>query len=199
MALTRVDGPDVLAVSEAAAWDHLRLILADGSPVEPADRDHVRRLLEAAIGEAEDTIGRRLITQTWLLTLDRFPQRSIMLPLPPTISVSSIAYVDPDGATVTLPSNAYQTSGLGSEDRAEISPAFNTSWPMTRAIPEAVSVNFLAGYGDAPENVPPVIAAAILEIVATRYGWRQSVAPGQAIPMPLSAVDALASYRVWTF
>ncbi|MDT3686759.1 MAG: hypothetical protein RO009_17145 [Pseudorhodoplanes sp.] len=204
MSLKLISAPQALAVSEQTVWDHLRLVLADQgtSPPEeaPEDRAHVRGLIEAAIGEVDGINGllsRALITQTWQLRLHRFP-RVVELPLPPLQEVLEVSYRDPAGTLQTLPETAFQVAGIGDEGKGRIEPLAGSYWPETGDYVEAVLITFRAGYGDTPEDVPATIRSAILEIVAARYAFRESITPAaQYFMLPRSAVNALENYRVW--
>ena len=200
--LINVTAPAVLAVNEADVWDHLRLVLREsGSPdeIQPSDRAHVLRLMQAAVDEVDGPdaiLQRALITQEWLLYLDCFAP-VIQLPLPPTQSITSVRYIDSDGAWQTVDSADYTVSGIGGSAKAELAPALDKSWPGLANLSRAVEIQFVAGYGDAPENVPASIRAALCEIIATRYQFRESVIMGGASPLPMSARRALDSHRVF--
>lgn len=167
MSLTLVSAPIVQPVSEAEAWAHLRLNLAQFG-VEPADRAKVSGLLDAAVShfDARDgVLGRCLVPQTWDYTLDAFPADSICLPLAPLMSISSVTYVDLAGATQTFSASLYSLSA----DRhwtPRIDLVYGAEWPSTRVQPDAVTVRFEAGYdsGNSPQDasaVPEPIKTAI--------------------------------------
>lgn len=202
MKLTLLSPPAVPVVSEAVVWEHLKLILESGVP---ADRDYVRALIDAAGGEldgAQGLLSRALITQTWQLELDSFPS-VIEIPLPPCQAVLAIAYAGPDGASpdfIGLAPPEYRVTGLGGACKAEISPAARKSWPNVAGSSGRVIVTFRAGYGDNPEDVPAPIRAAVLEIIATRYAYRESVSAGSGFSvLPESACAPLERYRVRGF
>jgi uncharacterized phiE125 gp8 family phage protein len=63
---------------------------------------------------------------------------------------------------------------------------------------EAICIRFKAGYGDAPEDVPAPIRQALMEIVATRYAFREAVGAGVSFSrIPEGARAALDNYRMW--
>jgi len=200
--LVNVTAPQVLAVVESEVWEHLRLALREsGSPEElqPSDRAHVLRLMQAAIDEIDGPDGllqRCLVTQEWLLYIDCFAP-VIPLPLPPTQSITSVRYIDSDGAWQTVDPADYQLAGASGTARAELTPAFGESWPSHAYVPRAVEIQFVAGYGDTPEAVPASIRAALCEIIATRYQFRESIIMGGASPLPLSARRTLDAHRVF--
>lgn len=107
-----------------------------------ADDDLITRYIRAAVRRAERFTGRSLITQTLEMVLDTFPA-AIDLPRPPIRSISSITYVDGDGATQTLAADQYVL------DDNVIRPAFNVTWPTPRNQDRAVTVTYVAGYSTA--------------------------------------------------
>lgn len=128
---------------------------------------HIDRLVGAAVRDVERITRRALITQTWQLTLSDFPER-IVLPRPPLQSVSSIQYVDEDGVTQTLSSSLYQVST--GDSPAVIEPAYNQVWPATRTSTlDAVTVTYVAGFGDAATDIPAEYANLLEELTVFRF------------------------------
>ncbi len=147
MGLTRTSNPANEPLSTAEAKSHLR--------VDTSDEDtYIASLVAAAREEAERVSWRALITQTWRLTLDRFPtgDAAIVVPRPPLQSVTSIQYVDENGDTQTVVSSAYDVDT--NREPGRIVPAFGESWPSTRREAEAVTIVFVAGYGDDATDIP---------------------------------------------
>lgn len=156
----------------------MRLVLVDAPAVEPLDATEVRdrlggipasvsdETLDAFIKAARETLDgpdsyleRALIAQTWKLLLDGgFPSEPIRIPLPPLISIVAVRYVDAAGIVQTVPEEHYQVLEGA---RPQLCPAFGFSWPATRCQLSAVEIEFVAGYGDAPEDVPEPIRSAI--------------------------------------
>lgn len=171
--------------------------------IEPED-DTEDALLEAYIdaatrrldGEA-GLLGRCLIEQEWLLILESFSP-AISLPLPPTIGVNSITYVDPTGEHVTIDPERYRVTGLGTLGGATIRP--RGSWPAT-AGPDAVTIEFTAGFGSDPADVPAPLRQAIREDVAAMYQHREAVTIGSGFmtETPMGWRDLVEDYRVRTF
>lgn len=195
MHLIRVAAPVNSLITLEEAKHHLHVDFDD-------DDAPISRLVDAAaqrLDGPDGYLGRCLITQTWKLTLDCFPPE-ITLPLPPCQSISSITFVDPDGATQTLDPSGYQSIGLGGTDPTRIRPAFGRSWPSVRTMPEAIAITFVAGYGDNPQDVPEPIRAAALLRVGHLYEHRESVVTGDSVAgLPLGEDDLTRNYRVWGF
>lgn len=163
------------AVMLADAKLHLR--------VDSADEDAlITSLTVAATQAAEQEIGRALVTQTWTIKLDAFPASAeyIDLFMPPIQSITSITYVDSDGATQTLASSEYTL--IADTIRPQVAPA--TSWPATKTQPSAVVITYVAGYGAAPSNVPESIRQWILMQVGAMYENRESMGVNNIAVMP---------------
>lgn len=144
--------------------------------VDTTDDDTlVTSLITAARLQAEHQTGRVLVTQTWDVTLDEFPDDSIELPCPPLQSVTSITYLDAAGASQTLASTEYQV--IINELVGRIVPAYGKSWPVTLAQPAAITVRLVAGYGLAAA-VPAGIKAWMLIAIATLYAQREALIVG---------------------
>lgn len=128
---------------------------------------HLERAIKAAIADAERHTRRAFITQTWRLSLREFPSR-IYLPRPPLQSVTSITYVDSNGATQTLSSSLYQVSTDSSPGYIE--PAFGQSWPSIRSeTVDPIKITYVAGFGSDSENIPDQYKNLIYELVAFRF------------------------------
>lgn len=193
-----VTPPTEYPVSLAEAKAHLRV-----------DLDHedteIQQCVAAATERAEEFRGEQFCTAVWRLALDRFPSAcerigwsetypfdrgAIVPPRPPLISVASITYVDTNGATQTLSPSAYQVDAISRPGR--IVPAYGESWPATRSQPNAVLVQYSAGYG-AASAVPAKIKQAILLMTADLF-WNRG--DEQTRPIPAAAENLLRSNRI---
>lgn len=180
MALTLVSAPAVEPLTAAEAKARLNIGDEVSDPVVSALITAARLMFDGSSA----AYGRALITQTWDLTLDRFDcypgrpletgfhpgvldsywsqyrssNRGIVIPLSPLQSVTSIKYLDTDSAEQTLdPSNYLVQKG----EPSRIVLSTTGSWPSTAAVPNAVTVRFVAGYGDAGADVPETARMAI--------------------------------------
>ena len=121
--------------------------LGAGAPTANTTNDPmITSLIKSARVRAESMTRRALITQTLDLKLDFF-QNEIHVPRPTLQSVTSITYVDTDGATQTLSAADYLVDAIS--EPARITPAYGVTWPSTRSQTNAVTVRFVAGYGAA--------------------------------------------------
>jgi len=195
------------------------LSLVSGPTSEPVRLDDVKRhvrvsddvtdedtligdLISTAVEYVENFIHRRLLSQTWELTLDGFPP-CIDLPFPPVSSVTSISYVDTAGDTQTLASTAY-TTFLPTGPYAPVArvfPAYGVQWPSTRDVPGAVTVRFVCGYGVHENSVPWSIKTAITLMVQHWYDvGRQPVVIGAGntvTSVPKTVDDLLWPYKAF--
>lgn len=167
--------PSAEPVTLAEARDWLKLD-ATGSPETHPDDDIVSALIAAARRQCEDVeCHNQIVTATYTAKLDRFPAGDcdlIYLPKPPLQSVTSITYIDEDGATQTWDAANYI---VHAPDRAPgfVELGVNKDWPDTRDQKNAVTITFVCGYG-AASAVPDGIKQWILANVAARYETREA-------------------------
>lgn len=156
MGISLVTGPTSEPVSLAEAKAHCRVDNEDSDAM-------LAGYILAARRFAEGYTRRAFVTQTFDQTFDYdWPavcgSQQIFLLLPPLASVTSITYVDVDGATQTLSSSDYRVLTDGVLGR--VVPAYNVTWPAVRSQENAITVRFVAGW-DA-SVVPDEIRTAIL-------------------------------------
>ena len=183
MGLKLVTPPEVEPVTLDEAKAHLRLDT-------DADDAYVSALITAARERIELFLRRALITQTFEYTLDGFPASPsliystsvIDLPRPPLQSVESIKFIDTGGNVRTLPSESYVVDA-SSDEIGRVALAWTQYWPITRCSINSVVIRFVAGYGDAPEDIPQAIRQGILIEISNLYEDREDVVVGQNISM----------------
>lgn len=204
MQLTLVAPPTMtlLSVAEVAAFLRIELDTDEGSPplIVDARADDIAALISAAVAHLDGrdgTLGRCLAPQTWRMDLARFPSGIITLPLPPTMSVLSIDYVDADGNLQQL--NSYRVTP-GGPYGAAIQPALGASWPQTlRDTLDAVRVTFEAGYVTASSPallaLPEPIRQALKLMISQWYDEGGFIVGGQVTHLPFAVDALLAPYR----
>lgn len=172
MTLALVTPPAVEPVSLAEAKRHLR--------VESDDEDaYLADLIVAARAHVEAVAGRKLATQVWRrYAAGRQP---VPLLVGPVQRVEAVTVYDAHGHAAAL------------------EPADWTLWDECLALAPGVSagngveIDVVAGYGDAPADVPPTLRRAILLLVAHGYEFRGAVAPDdQPVAIP-PGFDALVA------
>lgn len=168
---------------------------------DAAENDLITGLMLAGRDQVESITRRAILTQTWELVLDAWPQdRVIELPRPPLQSVESITYLDGAGVTQTLSAEQYQVATVSAPGRVVL--ARGASWPSVELAPvEAIRVRFVAGWADAA-SVPAPLKLAIKLLVGHWYENREEVSVGAGVAqsqIPYGVDALLASYRVLTF
>lgn len=200
MALRLVTGP----VLEPASLDELKAQLR----VTGTDEDTLlEALLVTAREQAEAFTRRAFLTQTWELTLDRFPEGGpLTLALPPVQAVTSLTYIDNAGATqalITTPDVGEPTVLCQVDLKSEpgrLVPLYGQCWPVTRCQPNAVTVQFRCGYGNTDYDVPYPIKQATLVLAAKLYEYREGLSEGPLSAVPSTTEEALLwPYRVLGF
>lgn len=201
-------GSDPVTLAEAKL--HLR--------IDATDEDaQTTSQITAACDDAEHIMGRALLPQTWQLALDSFWDPSyynapvpitvdlirgtsfttgaaaINLQKPPVTSITSIKYIDVNGALQTMSPANYQLVAA-SDYTARVVPVYGQLWPSTRGQPEAVLIQFVCGYADAA-HVPAMIKHAIKLIVGAMYRYKD---PTDS-PDYMAAMRCLDRYRTVLF
>ncbi|HEX6050025.1 MAG TPA: head-tail connector protein [Gemmatimonadaceae bacterium] len=184
-----VTPPAAEPLTLATVKAHLRL--TDDAGAEDA---LLNVLISAAREWAEDQTRRALITQTWQETFDRFPPCEIRLGLTPVQEITKVSYVDASGAAVDLAAAQYIVDAASLP--ARVRRAYGVSWPSTRDQANAVSVEFTAGYGDAPDDVPAAIRMAMLLVVGDLYANREAQIVGTIVAENPTAKALIGPYRV---
>lgn len=194
MSLTIVTPPAEEPVTLTEAKNHLRVDLTD-------DDSLISALIVAAREHAEAITRRAFITQTLKLSMDAFPVNNgpIYVPMPPLQSVNSLKYFNTGGVEQTLTEGTDYLVDNESEP-GRITPAPDTGWPATQNRPNAVSVEFVAGFGDA-SKVPQGIKQAILLMVGHWYENREAVTMqgNNAGELPMAVDSLLMMHRIWRF
>lgn len=188
-------------------------------------------LIASAREYAEKYTGRSLMPRTWVAVADSFPgcwlppapfsayaygsrfslyehhadDSVIKIGRGPVNSITSITYVDTNGATQTLDPSTYilDTSDLVQR----VAPAFGSVWPVTRRQLGAVRITFKAGYAldtattaEAQAAISATVRNWMFVRIATAYGHPEEeeiVAKGKL--QPLAYVDGLLdSEKVWS-
>ena len=103
-------------------------------------------------------------------------------------SVQSITYYDSSGNFITLDPSVYNVE-QGAPGR--IAPAYGMIWPTTQPRVGCVTIQFTAGYGASPSNVPAEAKEAILLLTTYLYENRgdADVALPDAVQRVLSRAD----------
>lgn len=146
-------------VSQQDAKRRLRIDFDD-------DNADIDLMIESARDHAEKYCNVRFASQTVEMKCDGFCDLE-RLPEAPISSVTSIAYVDTDGATQTLATSVYELRNDGLE--AAIVRKYGQQWPAIQS-GSRIAVTAVVGYADAP----PAVKHAILLFIADAYEVREN-------------------------
>ena len=175
--LTLVTGPTVEPVSLSELKVHLHM------DQDMADDDaQLTAILVACRQIVEAHLKRALITQTWMLTLDRIgvmeeplweglregadmprARNYIVLPKPPLQSVTSfVSYDDDDNASTFAASNYFVDT---STTPGRVVVRSGSSWPVPSRVASGIEITYVAGYGGGWNDVPMTIRTGLMEFV----------------------------------
>lgn len=192
MALKLITPASTYPVTLATAKLHCKVDIADDDAL-------INTLITSATEMAEQELGRALMTQTWELTLDSFPE-AFELTRVPVQSITSVKYYDTAGVQQTLGAGAYTLDNADDTGMAFVVPAYSTAWPESRDQINAVAVRFVAGYANAAA-VPEPIKQWILLMVSTMYDNRETEAYSSravSTTVQMQFVGRLLDrYKVW--
>lgn len=157
-----------ISVAEAARY--LRVDADD------PDYSDLSARITAARMAVEQFLNASVVRRTRTRRLDAFPADGrIVLPNGPVASITSIGYVDEDGANQTVAS--YLLVADSERLRDVLTPAYGESWPTTRDQIGAVTITYVAGMmtGDSPsvlaeEDVRNAILLTLSDLWDNRSG-----------------------------
>lgn len=186
------------------------LILTSGPSAEPVSLDEAK--LHCRVdGEAEDiligslilaarlhierSLDVALVSQSWSLYLDQWPDKTFVeLPLSPLISVDAIRLYSPTGSFVTLDPSLFVLDPVSRRPR--LARHQGQSWPLPGRNVNGIEIAFTAGYGAAADDVPMPVRLAIKMLVAHWYEAREPVLFGETTdPVPSTVAKLIAPYR----
>lgn len=135
-------------------------------------------MIQAAREYVETYTGRVLLEQTIQEYYDFFPCSTVTNPragievrFAPLKTLTTVNYINSNGNTQALTVTTDYTFDSISEP-PRIFPAYGKSWPTNRDQPNAVWIEYIAGYSNA-SDVPAVIKQAMLLIIAKMYEQRE--------------------------
>lgn len=178
---------------------------------------YLSQLIVDATQEIEDTTGLALISQTWKLTLDRWPMSrerwwdgeaeghvniiydgakwaAVTIPRYPLISVDAVTvYSENSSATSITVANVFDidTSFL----RGRMALKQGATWPVALRSIGAIDIDYTAGFGTKSVHVPAAIKRAIRQFGAYMYEHRgDGCDPKDALRLS-GAMSILDRYR----
>lgn len=187
MSLVLTSGPALEPVTVSEAKAHLRL---DGT----AEDQLIASLILTSRLHVEAALGLALITQSWKLTLDRWPAGpAVTLPLRPVQTITAVRVLAADNTATTLAADDYVLDGARLPPRIVRAAAL---WPEPGKAASGIEIEFTAGFGAAAADVPQPVRQALLLLVAHWYEHREATEPGAtSAAVPPSVSELLMPYR----
>jgi uncharacterized phiE125 gp8 family phage protein len=182
-------------VSRLIVWSDSQITPPTALPFDVSwAKDHVRSIdsredllieswIRAATQYFEEITGRQVMTATWEAYLDATPlDTRIELPHPPLQEVLSVDYLSgddyvafTDGASPEVALwQSYAPQGAHAK-RGWVELKTGQTWPVVTTSAQAIRIRYTAGYGDAEADVPDLVKAAILLMVANFEQFRSEV------------------------
>ncbi|HEV7344795.1 MAG TPA: phage head-tail connector protein [Devosia sp.] len=151
----------------------------------------IATLIGAARLHIEGVTGRALLAQTWRLVLDCWPtDRQVRLPVTPFLAVTEINAYDVAGVAHAVPLAQF----LSEPDRLLL-PSTISGIPLLRER-QGIEVDYVAGFGVDPEDVPADIRQALLHLVAYWFEHRDAVIlAGSGAVVPSGFDRLVAGYK----
>jgi uncharacterized phiE125 gp8 family phage protein len=175
--------------SEPVSLDFIKTYLKVDGTTEDA---LITVLITAARQVAERYCQIALLPQTITETFPRFYSYGLRPTISPLISVEDITYLDLEGETETLSTDIYGVDN--SVYPPHIFRIPYNDFPQTYAVPNAVTVEYIAGFADA-DAVPNQIKMAIALMVTEWYDNRSDGVRN----LPTASQMLLDQYRVHIF
>ena len=190
MSIVLTSPPAQEPVSLADAKAHLRVDVTDDDAL-------ITRLITGARSELERGLGRAFVTQSYTYFLDNWPRGfAVPLPVAPVQSIDQARIYALDDTFTILPVSSYLLDGQGSPPR--LIRRGTLPWLAPQRPGNGIAIDFTAGHGAQPTDVPAALRIATLILVAHWYEHRQLSEPGGApgAGLPEMVRDLIAPYRV---
>ncbi len=205
----RVAGPSVEVVLLEDLRTHARV-------VHKEDDEYLLKLIVEAREEIEDTSGLAFISQTWQMTMDRWPGHrnqwwdgvrelpvteleggfpSIIEPIRyPLISVDTINVFDEDSnSTAVTIASVFDIDVISKPGRVSLQRG--ATWPIASRSINSIEINYTAGYGTGVVDVPTPLTRAVRNMAGYLYDHRGSGCTPAAAYSESGAAATINRYR----
>jgi uncharacterized phiE125 gp8 family phage protein len=183
-----LSGPAAEPVSLDDAKAYLKLDTDDEDAL-------VTTLVTAARLHVEGTTGRALLNQSWRLVLDDWPSVGLLrLPVAPLQSLTAITAYDINGDPVTLSTDGVLWDAQAAPTLLYLPAGFGDA-VILRPL-QAIEIDYVAGYGTDPADVPATLRQALLLLVAYWFEHRDAVVlAGSGSVIPSGFDQLVGAYR----
>ncbi len=151
----------------------------------------IETLIKTARHQVENMIGRTLIRRELIARISVPHGRCVQLPRPPLMSVTRMTLIAENDQAVDIPPSDYTVSTKKQPGEIQLIPG--KTWTDYLAEFTILGIQFEAGYGDTPDDIPLPIRQAIVLLLTHVFEFREA-AEAPAIPVIVEAL--LAPYRV---
>lgn len=191
MALVPVGGPAVEPVSLAEAKAHLRV-------TNTSEDLLIASLITAARVHLEVMLPCAFITQSWSWFLDDWPKRyRLELPMGPLQGITAIRVLTTSGI-VTMPAGDAFLTGTAVPPRLALKQRayWSNGAPPPAYGANGIEIEFVAGFGDVPDDVPQPLRQALLLLIADWFEQRAPIEVGRSTTeLPAAVAELTAPYR----
>lgn len=183
-----LSGPAAEPITLAEAKQHLRVEHDD-------DDDIIAALIAGSRIHVETQTRRALITQSWRLVRDVWPESGFVAVLPvPLAALDAARIYKADNTTQAIDAAAFVVDRAAAPARLGFTRG---SLPVPERRIAGIEIDVTCGYGDAPDDVPEPLRQAIRLLVAHWYENRGLVAAGgDVVVLPQTAAALIAPYQV---
>ena len=200
MKLALKTAPSVEPISLTEVKKHLRLATTDAEAAAYTREDtQLTAWIETAREMAEAETGTRLITQSWYLYLDEWPDGDeIRLPYPPLQSATVKYRLEDDSGYDNTFSDVIVDT-VGKPGRIVLKSDY--SWPTdTLYDVNPIQIEYTCGYGAAGSDVPSKVRSAMFLKLTDLYEHRGETVIGASVGRLHDAAESLLRQcRDWTF
>ena len=184
MNYTQVTAPTTEPISLEEAKEYLRV---DNSVEDTL----ITALIKAARSKVESDTWRKMITQTWLLSMDKNEvKKFIGITGSPIQTINYVKYFDINVIQQTLSTGSYQSNILNEPAIIELSEI-----PQMAERMNAMQIEFVCGYGVAA-SVPEDLKLAMKLLIGHWYEHREAVTVGNMKDLPMAYDALIAPYRL---
>jgi uncharacterized phiE125 gp8 family phage protein len=185
--LQLMDAPAITPITLAEAKSQMRIESSD-------DDAYITRLIAAAVTytDARGVLGRAIITQKWAQSFHEHDTR-VYLKIIPAKTLTAVKYYDTNNVLQTAITADYML--VANDDWAYVEPVKGKVWPITYDRPDAIRLEFEAGYGPATTDVPQTVRHALLLLVAHWYENREESAEKAPTSIPFGFEALLNTER----
>jgi uncharacterized phiE125 gp8 family phage protein len=182
-----LSGPAAEPITLAQAKQYLRVEHDDDDDIIPA-------LIRGARLHVETQTRRALITQSWRLVRDVWPDSGFVAVLPvPLIALDAARIHRADGTTLAIGTGSFVVDRVTAPARLAFTRG---ALPVPERYVSGIEIDVTCGYGDEPDDVPEPLRQAIRMLLAHWYENRGIIGESHFVALPQTAAALIAPYRV---